>query len=128
MKGRSKPLSLDRIRGVVPAHGGAGHWWKQRVTAIALAPLTLWLAASLIKRAADDYDAFILWLHAPLTAILMSLLLVAVFYHLALGLQVVIEDYVHNDRIRSPIVVAVHIASIAIASGGIVAVLCIAIR
>ena len=98
------------------------------MTAVTLVPLTLWFAASLIKRAADDYDAFILWLRAPLTTVLMVLLLSALFYHLALGLQVVVEDYVHNDRIKIPAVVAIHLASFALAVAGIFATLRIAFR
>ena len=98
------------------------------MTAVALVPLTLWLAASLIKRAADDYDAFILWLRAPLTAVLMVLLLIALFYHMALGLQVIVEDYVHNERIKIPAVVALHLVSFALAAGGIFATFRIAFR
>ena len=69
----------------------------QRVTAVALIPLTLWFAASLIALTGSDYNAFIAWLKAPFVAILMVLFLIALFHHMALGLQVVVEDYVHSD-------------------------------
>jgi succinate dehydrogenase / fumarate reductase membrane anchor subunit len=95
----------------------------QRVTAVALVPLTLWFAASLIACAGSGYGAFILWLRTPFTPVLMVLLLIALFYHMALGLQVVVEDYVHTDRIKMPTVVAIHLGSFALAVAGIVATL-----
>lgn len=118
--------TLDPTQDLGSAHEGVGHWWMQRVTAVALVPLTLWFAASLIARARDDYGSFILWLRTPFTTVLMVLLLIALFYHMALGLQVVVEDYVHADRIKIPTVVAIHLASFALAAAGIVITLRIA--
>lgn len=118
--------SFGRTQGLGSAREGVGHWWTQRVTAVALVPLTPWLAASLIARARDDYGAFILWLRTPLTTVLMVLLLIALFYHMALGLQVVVEDYVHNDRIKMPTVVVIHLGCFALAVAGIIATLRIA--
>jgi succinate dehydrogenase / fumarate reductase membrane anchor subunit len=118
--------SFDRTQGLGSAREGVGHWWMQRMTALALIPLTLWFTASLIARAKDDYGAFILWLRAPFTSVLMVLLLIALFYHMALGLQVVVEDYVHTDRIKIPTVVVIHVASFALAVAGIVTTLRIA--
>jgi succinate dehydrogenase membrane anchor subunit len=118
--------SFDRTQGLGSAREGLGHWWIQRVTAMALIPLTLWLTASLIARARDDYGAFILWLRSPFSSVLMVLLLIALFYHMALGLQVVVEDYVHADRIKIPTVVVIHLASFALAVAGIVTTLRIA--
>jgi succinate dehydrogenase / fumarate reductase membrane anchor subunit len=118
--------SFDHTQGLGSARGGVGHWWMQRVTALALIPLTLWFAASLIARARDDYGAFILWLRSPFTTVSMVLLLIALFYHMALGLQVVVEDYVHNDRIKMPTVVVIHLGCFALAAAGIIATLRIA--
>lgn len=118
--------SFDRAQGLGSAREGVGHWWTQRVTALALIPLTLWFAASLIARAKDDYGAFILWLRSPITSVSMVLLLIALFYHMALGLQVVVEDYVHTDRIKMPTVVVIHLGSFALAASGIIAALRIA--
>ena len=126
MAGKQMQSSFDRTQGLGSAREGVGHWWVQRVTAVALVPLTLWFAASLIARAGSDYGAFILWLRTPLTTVLMVLLLIALFYHMALGLQVVVEDYVHTDRIKIPTVVATHLGSFALAVAGIVATLRIA--
>ena len=117
--------SFDRAQGLGSAREGVGHWWMQRVTALALIPLTLWFAASLIARAQDD-GAFILWLRSPFTSVSMVLLLIALFYHMALGLQVVVEDYVHIDRIKMPAVVVIHLGCFALAAAGIIATLSIA--
>jgi len=126
MARKQTPTSFDRTQGLGSAREGVGHWWMQRVTALALIPLTLWLAASLIARARDDYGTFILWLRSPFTSVFMVLLLMALFYHMALGLQVVIEDYVHTDRIKIPTVVVINLGAFALAVAGIIATLRIA--
>jgi succinate dehydrogenase / fumarate reductase membrane anchor subunit len=117
---------FDHTQGLGSAREGVDHWWTQRVTAVALIPLTLWFAAALMARARGDYGALILWLRAPVTTVLMVLLLIALLYHMALGLQVVIEDYVHDDRIKIPAVIAIRLGSFALAVTGIIAVLRIA--
>jgi succinate dehydrogenase / fumarate reductase, membrane anchor subunit len=116
-------LAAGRAQGLGSAREGVGHWWMQRITAVALIPLTLWLAASLVKHAGDDYMTLALWLHRPLVNVLTVLLLIALFYHMALGLQVVVEDYVHVECIKVPTVVLVHLVSFALAVAGIVATL-----
>ena len=87
---------LARAMGLGSAKDGVEHWWMERVSAVALVPLTLWFVASIIAHTGSDYATFIAWLRTPLATILMILLLIALFYHTALGLQVVIEDYVHS--------------------------------
>ena len=100
---------LSRARGLGSAREGVEHWWMQRVTAVALIPLTLWFAASLIALTGSDYNTFIAWLKAPFVTILMVLLLIALFHHMALGLRVVVEDYVHSDWAKIPAVVAIRL-------------------
>jgi succinate dehydrogenase / fumarate reductase, membrane anchor subunit len=126
MARKQRRTSFDRTQGLGSAREGVGHWWMQRVTAVALIPLTLWFTALLIARAKDDYGAFILWLRSPFSSVLMVLLLIALFYHMALGLQVVVEDYVHADRIKVPGVVAINLGAFALAVAGIIATLRIA--
>jgi succinate dehydrogenase / fumarate reductase membrane anchor subunit len=126
MEGKKASSPFDRLQGLGSARAGAGHWWMQRVTAVALIPLTLWIVASLFARAHNDYDAFILWLRTPFTTVLMVLLLIALFYHMALGLQVVAEDYVHSERMKIPAVVVIYLGCFALAVAGIVATLRIA--
>jgi succinate dehydrogenase / fumarate reductase, membrane anchor subunit len=117
---------LARAVGLGSAKEGAGPWWAERVSAVALVPLTLWLVASIIAHTGSDYATFIAWMRMPLPAILMTLLLIALFYHTALGLQVVIEDYVHSAT-KFAAVIAVRLGCCALAGAGIVAILCIAL-
>jgi succinate dehydrogenase / fumarate reductase membrane anchor subunit len=117
---------LSRARGLGSAKAGVEHWFMQRVTAVALIPLTLWFMASLIARAGGDYGSFIVWLRTPSVTIVMVLLLLALFYHTALGLQVVIEDYVHSASAKISAVVAARCACFALAVAGIFAALRIA--
>ena len=116
---------LARAIGLGSAKGGVGHWWAERVSAIALVPLTLWFIASLIAHTGSDHATFIAWLRTPLATILMILLLIAVFHHTALGLQVVIEDYVHSGA-KFVAVIAVRLGCLTLAAAGIVATLRIA--
>src|SRR5665213_534209 len=126
MEEKNARSAFDRPEGLGSARAGEGHWWIQRVTAVALVPLILWLAASLFVHARSDYGAFILWLRTPWTTVMMVLLLIALFSHMALGLQVVVEDYVHTERIKIPAVVMIHLGCFALAVAGIIATLRIA--
>lgn len=91
---------LARARGLGSAKDGTHHWWMQRLTAVALVPLSLWFIYSLVCIGAMDYNAAIDWLQAPVTGVLMILFVFVLFYHAQLGLQVVIEDYVSNELIK----------------------------
>jgi succinate dehydrogenase / fumarate reductase membrane anchor subunit len=107
------------------AKEGVEHWWIARVSAVALIPLTLWFVASIIAHTGSDYVTFIVWLRMPLVSILMVLLLIALFYHTALGLQVVIEDYVHSEA-KFGALIAVRLGCVALAVAGILATMRIA--
>ncbi|MAU40901.1 MAG: succinate dehydrogenase, hydrophobic membrane anchor protein [Kordiimonas sp.] len=87
---------LGRVRGLGSAKSGTHHWWMQRVTAVALVPLALWFVASLVCMVNADYQAAVDWLSNPLVALLMLLFVVTGLYHLKLGMQVIIEDYLHG--------------------------------
>jgi succinate dehydrogenase / fumarate reductase membrane anchor subunit len=88
---------LGKVRGLGSAKEGTDHFWVQRVTAVALIPLMIWFIASLVCLTGGGWLDVILWLSAPVNAILMLLMIVAGFYHLRLGIQVIIEDYVHGE-------------------------------
>ncbi len=87
---------LARVRGLGSANEGAHHWWMQRLTAVALVPLLIWFVASLAFLAGADHARVTAWIGHPVVAVLLLLMLFALFYHLKLGMQVVIEDYVHG--------------------------------
>ena len=88
---------LSRVRGLGSAKNGTHHWWMQRLTAVALVPLVVWFAIALIGLTGDSYEVAIAWMRSPFNAIMMILLIIATFHHMQLGLQVVIEDYIHNE-------------------------------
>jgi succinate dehydrogenase / fumarate reductase membrane anchor subunit len=92
--------ALGRVRGLGSAKEGVAHWWVQRVTALLLIPLVLWFVIALLAHIGADRAAVTLWLGQPVTYGLMLVLLGAVFWHAALGLQVVIEDYVHGEAAK----------------------------
>ncbi len=116
---------LARADGLGSARAGVEDWWRQRLTAVALVPLTLWFLASIIGLRGSDYDAVIAWLKAPFSVLMMVLLLVALFHHAALGLRVIVEDYIHSAA-KIPALVAVRLACFALATAGILAIFRIA--
>ncbi|MEM1437592.1 MAG: succinate dehydrogenase, hydrophobic membrane anchor protein [Pseudomonadota bacterium] len=85
---------LGKALGLGSAKEGTEHWWTQRVSAVAMAPLMLWFVISMLVLPAYDYSAVSAWLAAPVNAVLMLLASFTLLYHSALGTQVVIEDYV----------------------------------
>ncbi|MEM9684315.1 MAG: succinate dehydrogenase, hydrophobic membrane anchor protein [Pseudomonadota bacterium] len=117
---------LSRVRGLGSAKDGTHHWWMQRLSAVALVPLTVWFVISMISFAGADHAAVSAWLAQPLSAVLMLLLVVATFYHLQLGVQVVIEDYIHGEAAKIACLVALKLLSIALGVAGVFAVLKVA--
>jgi succinate dehydrogenase / fumarate reductase, membrane anchor subunit len=114
---------LGRAIGLGSAKEGVEHWWVQRVTALALVPLSLWFVAAIIALTGADRALLVEWMHHPIPAVLLVLLLIATFYHGALGLQVVIEDYVENETLRFGLLIVMRLAAIVFAARGIFAVL-----
>jgi succinate dehydrogenase / fumarate reductase membrane anchor subunit len=125
MKRDGMRTPLARVVGLGSAKHGVQHWWMQRVSAIAPLPLTVWFIAAIIAQTEADYAAFVAWLRSPITDILMVMLLIAMFYHAALGLQVVIEDYVHSGT-KFAAVIMVWLACFVFAIASILATLRIA--
>jgi succinate dehydrogenase / fumarate reductase membrane anchor subunit len=118
---------LGRAVGLGSAKEGVEHWLVQRITAVALVPLALWFVIAVIGLVGADFDTVQDWIGRPLPAIVLVLLLLATFYHASLGLQVVIEDYVHGELARFGLVIIVRLACVALAVAGIVAVLTLAL-
>jgi len=87
---------IGRVRGLGSAKHGSQHWWRQRLTAGSNLLLVTWLVVSLLRLPLYDYRALMLWLSSPWATVPLILATISVFYHLRLGLQVVIEDYQHD--------------------------------
>jgi len=98
---------LGRVRGAGSAKSGSHHWWMQRVTSIALLPLTVWFILSLASSAGMSHAEATAWIGSPLNAVLLLALIGLTFHHIAAGLQVVIEDYVRRDGARIAALLAV---------------------
>lgn len=117
---------LARVRGLGSAKEGVQHWWVQRVTAILLVPLAIWLLVGLVAHVGDGYRPVVRWLSHPVSLAGFLLLLGAGFWHLALGLQVVIEDYVHREGCKLALILAARFACLVLALAGILSLLFIA--
>jgi succinate dehydrogenase / fumarate reductase membrane anchor subunit len=92
---------LSRARGLGSAKHGVGHFIGQRASAVALLFLLLWGVWSALKLAPLGYEGAVAWLHSPLHAALLVLLLAAGFYHVRIGAQVIVEDYVHTPLVKA---------------------------
>jgi succinate dehydrogenase cytochrome b556 subunit/succinate dehydrogenase hydrophobic membrane anchor protein len=124
---RNLRSDLGRVRGLGSAKEGVQHWWMQRVTAIALIPLSLWFVACIVFLLDVDRATAVDWLGSPVTLGLMSLFLIALVYHAVLGLQVVVEDYIHSHAAKITLLLLIQFAGIALAAAGIIAMLMITI-
>ncbi|HEU5138228.1 MAG TPA: succinate dehydrogenase, hydrophobic membrane anchor protein [Steroidobacteraceae bacterium] len=118
---------LGRVLGRGSAGDGVGHWWEQRVTAIALIPLSAWFAVSLVRRHAGKFEDMQAWLSQPWPALLALLLVVALAWHSKLGVQVVIEDYIHAKGAKTTLLVLSTFLHFAAAFTGIFAILRLAL-
>jgi succinate dehydrogenase / fumarate reductase membrane anchor subunit len=114
---------LGRVLGLGSAKEGVEHWWRQRTTALLLVPLTLWFVITAIGLIGADRAAIAAWMHNPMAAVFMILLIVTTFYHAALGLQVVIEDYVHGEAARITTLLVMRFLCILFVLRGVLAVL-----
>ena len=121
------PVSLRYIKGLGSAKRGVHHWRMQRLTALALAPLSIWLSVSIALLAGTEYEVVVQWVGKPAVTTLLLLTVFALFYHLKLGAQVVIEDYIHTRQLRSCCLVANIFLNITLALVSIISVLRIAL-
>lgn len=103
MSGYRTPLK--RARGLGAAGHGAGHWISERVTSIALVPLTLWAVFAALRLAPYDFESALAWVHRPLNAVLLVLLFAVSFLHMHAGLRVVVEDYIEKPLSKSALLV-----------------------
>ena len=114
---------LGRVMGLGSAKDGTGHWWAQRVTAVALVPLTLWFAFSLLTLPGLDYETVRTWLAYPLTGFLAVLLIAVLTFHSYLGTIVIVEDYVHTSGMKVLILMVLRFSYVLAGGAAIFAVL-----
>lgn len=117
---------LSRVNHLGSAREGAHHWWWQRLTALALVPLLLWLVGSFVALTGADYATMRAWVARPGVTVGLVVLLIALFYHAQLGLQVILEDYVDAEGLRLASLVAVRFACLLLGLLGVISVLRIA--
>jgi succinate dehydrogenase / fumarate reductase membrane anchor subunit len=121
MTGLRSPLGEALGRG--SAHSGTAHWWTQRVSAVALIPLTLWFLLSLLMLPDLSYLTMRAWLATPLSAFLAMLLVVTLAVHAELGTNVVTEDYVHTAAMRTLVLLSLRFAYVLAAGLSVLAIL-----
>lgn len=113
-------------KGLGSAHHGVAHWWAQRLTALALVPLMIWFTIGLAANAGADHAAAVAWIGSPVNAVLLVFTLIAGLYHGALGLQVVIEDYVGSEAGKLVLILLEKFAAIVLGAAAVFSVLKIA--
>ena len=91
---------LSRVRGLGSARSGAHHWWLERLSSVAALVLFVWFIVSILRLPSLNYASVTGWLAQPLAAVPMLLLIVTTFWHLKMGLQVIVEDYVHEEGLK----------------------------
>lgn len=113
---------LGRVRGLGSAKEGSHHWWHQRLTAIALVPLSLWFVVVLLGRLEATHAETVAWISSPLVAVMLIALIISTFYHTILGLQVVIEDYIHLEWAKITLLI---LTKLGFAFGGLLGVVAV---
>jgi succinate dehydrogenase / fumarate reductase membrane anchor subunit len=117
---------IGRVLGLGAAKEGFSHWWLQRVTSVALVLLGLWFVSALLRMPTFEYDFVVAWIAIPLNAVLLLLLIGTLVYHSQLGVQVVVEDYVHHHGLKIATMLLLTFAHVAVAALASFAVLRIA--
>jgi succinate dehydrogenase / fumarate reductase membrane anchor subunit len=118
---------LGQALGLGSARSGHEHWWQQRLTAVGLVPLGIWFAASLLGLGSFEYSVVLPWVAQPWHAILLILLLLTLLLHSNLGLQIVVEDYVHGGAERVITLVVIRLLHVVLAVAGTYALVVISL-
>ena len=123
---RTAQTPLHKVQGMGASHSGTGHFWRQRVTAAALLPLGLWFAYAALGLAGANVVAPLNYFERPVNAVLMAAFAIILFYHMSLGLQVIIDDYVHASGAKIALMLLVRFVMIAAMSTSLFALIAIA--
>jgi succinate dehydrogenase / fumarate reductase membrane anchor subunit len=125
-------VTLRSALGVVLGSGASGtgvaHWWAQRVSSLMLVPLSLWFVLALVRLPLNDYAAVSIWIAGGFNPVWLALLLLAVCWHSRLGVQVVVEDYVHAPGLKLAVLLGNGAAHLLLLVGGLYALLRLALR
>ena len=113
---------LKKVMKMQSKSHGVVHWKLQRISAIAMIPLIIWFVSSLVFSLINGYDQSITWLQSPLNATGMVLLFGTLYFHAASGLQVVVEDYVHNEGLKIMSLILIKLISVLL---GVLSILCV---
>ena len=113
---------LEKVKKMRSKSHGVAHWKLQRISAIAMIPLVIWFVSSLTFSLINSYDQSIAWLQNPLNATGLVLLFGTLYFHAASGLQVVIEDYVHNEGLKIMSLILIKLISTLL---GVLSILCV---
>lgn len=117
---------LGRVLGAGAARDGVRHWWQQRLTSIALVPLTVWFVVSLLALPSLGHATLVAWMSQSSTALLLILLVLTAAWHSQLGVRVVVDDYVHGAGARTLTLVVIAFAHVLLAAAGVFAILRVA--
>lgn len=117
---------LGRVRGLGSAKEGTNHWWALRATSVTLVPLSLWFVISLMSVAHADYAAAIEWVGKPWNSALLVVFLVSMFYHAILGMEEVLQDYVHHEGLKVAAILVMKFVLTVVGAAAVIAVLRIA--
>ena len=127
LKSNSMKTPLAQARGLGAAKSGLSHWWHQRLTAIAMVGLVAWMCALVVMLAGADFESAMRLLSHPLNAAILILFVGVGFWHSALGLQVVLEDYVAHEGIRLTMIIALRMVLILLGAISMLSLLKIAL-
>ena len=119
---------LGRVQGLGSTNDGVKHWWMQRLTGIALVPLTLWFLYSTVQLSGASHAEFINWVGAFGNPVLLSVLIVCMFHHGQLGLHVIIEDYITRESTKLWLLIAIKFTAIIFGASAILAIIRLTIK
>lgn len=127
LKSHNMKTPLAQARGLGAAKSGLAHWWHQRLTALAMVGLVIWMCAIVVLLAGSDYTGAMALLSHPVNAALVMLFVGVGFWHSSLGLQVVLEDYVAHEGVRLALIIVIRMALIVLGAISLFSVLKIAL-
>ncbi|HEX2526029.1 MAG TPA: succinate dehydrogenase, hydrophobic membrane anchor protein [Geminicoccus sp.] len=119
---------LARARGLGSAKAGVSHWKLQRITSVSELILEIWFVVQLVRMVGSSYDEWVNWFTSPINASVMAVWMVSLFYHTKLGVQVVIEDYVHGRAMKIAALLALNLVAVGLAGASLVSIITISLR